>query len=197
MVDDERVGVAAPFDGPLVRASARELESRPLRLQSRALPQALAAASGWAEEDNGLLHVRGVDDGVLFVEDGIPVYDRVDVAFGIPPSLAAAGTVAIGTGHTSARYGLKSGAVVWVDSPPAPRRWLGDVQTGTGSSALGSATASDGRTRSAAASTCSSPPRPNGPSASSIRCTPTTSTTPAASPRAPCACAAAWARGAR
>jgi hypothetical protein len=108
------------------------------------LPQALAAAPGWAEEDNGLLHVRGVDDGVLFVEDGIPVYDRVDVAFGIPPSLAAAGTVAIGTGHTSARYGLKSGAVVWVDSPPAPRRWLGDVQTGTGSSALGSATASTG-----------------------------------------------------
>jgi hypothetical protein len=144
MVDDERVGVAAPVDGPLVRANARELEGRPLRLQSRALPQALAAAPGWAEEDNGLLHVRGVDDGVLFVEDGIPVYDRVDVAFGIPPSLAAAGTVAIGTGHTSARYGLKSGAVVWVDSPPAPRRWLGDVQTGTGSSGLGSATASTG-----------------------------------------------------
>jgi hypothetical protein len=145
MVDDERpVGVTAPIDRAIVMTSARELESRPLRLQSRGLPQALAAAPGWAEEDNGLLHVRGVDDGVLFVEDGIPVYDRVDVAFGIPPSLAAAGTVAIGTGHTSARYGLKSGAVVWVDSPPAPRRWLGDVQTGTGSSALGSATMSTG-----------------------------------------------------
>lgn len=145
MIDDERpVAVTAPIDRAIVRTSARELESRPLRLQSRALPQALAAAPGWAEEDNGLLHVRGVDDGVLFVEDGIPVYDRIDVAFGIPPSLAAAGTVTIGTGHTSARYGLKSGAVVWVDSPPAPRRWLGDVQTGTGSSALGSATAATG-----------------------------------------------------
>lgn len=145
MVDDERAtGSTMPIDRALVMTTARELESRPLRLQSRALPQALAAAPGWAEEDNGLLHVRGVDDGVLFVEDGIPVYDRLDVAFGIPPSLAAAGTVAIGTGHTSARYGLKSGAVVWVDSPPAPQRWLGDVQTGTGSSALGSATASTG-----------------------------------------------------
>ena len=143
--DDERpIGMTAPIDRAIVMTTARELQSRPVRLQSRALSQALASAPGWAEEDNGLLHVRGVDDGVLFVEDGIPVYDRVDVAFGIPPSLASAGTVAIGTGHTSSRYGLKSGAVVWVDSPPAPRRWMGDVQTGIGSGTLGSATASTG-----------------------------------------------------
>lgn len=143
--EDERpIGMTAPIDRATVMTTARELQSRPVRLQSRALSQALASAPGWAEEDNGLLHVRGVDDGVLFVEDGIPVYDRVDVAFGIPPSLAAAGTVTIGTGHTSARYGLKSGAVVRVDSPPAPQRWLGEAQTGTGSSTLGSLTASTG-----------------------------------------------------
>lgn len=137
-------GLPAPLDRAIAKTSARELESRPLRLQSRALPQALAASPGWAEEDNGLLHVRGVDDGVLFVEDGIPVYDRVDVAFGIPPSLAAAGTVAVATGHTPARYGLKSGAVVFVESPPAPQRWLGDVQAGSGSSDLVTTSGSTG-----------------------------------------------------
>lgn len=56
---------------------AGTLDTRPSRLDSRALPQVLAAMPGWAEEDNGLLHVRGVDDGLLYVEDGIPVYDRV------------------------------------------------------------------------------------------------------------------------
>ena len=123
---------------------AEQLDAMAARLDSRALPQALAARPGWAEEDNGLLHVRGVDDGLLYVEDGIPVYDRVDVAFGLPPSLAGAGTVSITTGHTSAQFGLKSGAVVAVDSPPAPQRWLGDAQAGSGSSALASSSASAG-----------------------------------------------------
>lgn len=143
--DDERaIGVIPAIDSPAIRASAAALRARPVRLQSRALPQALAAAPGWAEEDNGLLHVRGVDDGVLFVEDGIPVYDRLDVAFGIPPSLAGAGTVTVATGHTPAQFGLKSGAVVEVFSPPAPQRWQGDLQAGSGSSALGGLAASTG-----------------------------------------------------
>lgn len=124
--------------------AAEQLDAMAARLDSRALPQALAARPGWAEEDNGLLHVRGVDDGLLYVEDGIPVYDRVDVAFGLPPSLAGAGTVSITTGHTPAQFGLKSGAVIAVDSPPAPQRWLGDAQAGSGSSALANSSASAG-----------------------------------------------------
>ncbi|MEZ5293741.1 MAG: TonB-dependent receptor [Vicinamibacterales bacterium] len=145
LMDDVTVaGLAAPLERSVVQMGARELDSRPLRLQSRALPQALASAPGWAEEDNGLLHVRGVDDGVLFVEDGIPVYDRLDVAFGIPPSLAAAGTVDVATGHTPAQFGLKSGAVVVVNSPPAPQRWRGEARGGSGSSDLASTSASAG-----------------------------------------------------
>ncbi len=120
------------------------LRSRPVRLQSRALPQALAMAPGWAEEDNGLLHVRGVDDGILYVEDGVPIYDRLDVAFGIPPALAGIGTVSVTTGHTPAQFGLKSGAVIQVFSPPAPDRWSGEIQSGAGSSALASGAAAGG-----------------------------------------------------
>jgi len=51
------------------------LRQLPTRLPSRGVQQLLATLPGWASEDNGLLHVRGVDDGFLYVEDGVPVYD--------------------------------------------------------------------------------------------------------------------------
>lgn len=140
----EVVGAASTIDRALATASGEMLRTQPVRMQSRALPQALATMPGWAEEDNGLLHVRGVDDGVLYVEDGVPIYDRLDVAFGVPPSLAGVGTVTVTTGHTPAQFGLKSGSVVQVFSPPARDAWAGEVQSGSGSSALGSVAVSTG-----------------------------------------------------
>ncbi|MEZ5419366.1 MAG: TonB-dependent receptor [Vicinamibacterales bacterium] len=133
-----------PLDHASVTSSATTLRALPTPLATRALPRALAATPGWAEEDNGLLHVRGVDDGLLYVEDGVPVYDRVDVAFGLPPSLPGAGTVTITTGHTPAQFGLKSGAVVFVDSLPSPGRWVGETRAGSGSSDLASTSAAAG-----------------------------------------------------
>lgn len=127
------------------KASAGEiLRDLPARLQTRALPQAIAAMPGFAEEDNGLLHVRGVDDGVLYVQDGIPIYDRLDVAFGIPPALADLGTVAVTTGHTPASFGLKAGAVVEIFAPPPSETWRSQLQIGGGSSDLGGGAGSAG-----------------------------------------------------
>ena len=60
--------------------SGEALRDAPARLSSRSLQQMLATLPGWASEDNGLVHVRGVDDGFLYVEDGVPVYDRVESA---------------------------------------------------------------------------------------------------------------------
>lgn len=133
-----------PLDHASLTSSARTLNALPTPLATRGLPRALAATPGWAEEDNGLLHVRGVDDGVLFVEDGVPVYDRVDVAFGLPPSLTGAGTVTVTTGHTPASFGLKSGALVFIDAPPAPGRWIGVGQAGGGSRGMATTSASAG-----------------------------------------------------
>lgn len=145
LYDHELVrGASGPFDRARSTTGGDRLRQLPARLQSRALPQALAAMPGWAEEDNGLLHVRGVDDGVLYVEDGIPVYDRLDVAFGIPPALADIGTVAVTTGHTPAAFGLKAGAVVEIATPPASEQWRGQVQGGGGSSDLGGGAVSGG-----------------------------------------------------
>jgi len=44
---------------------------------SRQLRQIVATTPGMVTENDGLLHVRGVDDGVLYVVDGIPIMDRV------------------------------------------------------------------------------------------------------------------------
>src|SRR5207247_5341868 len=68
------------------------LRQMPTRLPSRGVQQLLATLPGWAREDNGVLHVRGVDDGVLYVEDGVPVYDRIDTLFGIAPRPERVGT---------------------------------------------------------------------------------------------------------
>jgi TonB dependent receptor/Carboxypeptidase regulatory-like domain len=134
---DEFTRIQSALDGEILR-------DLPARLQTRALPQAIASLPGFAEEDNGLLHVRGVDDGVLYVEDGIPIYDRLDVAFGIPPGLADLGAVAVTTGHTPAAFGLKAGAVVEITAPPASEDWRGQVQGGGGSSELAGGAVSGG-----------------------------------------------------
>ena len=109
----------------------------PTRMPSRGVQQVLATLPGWGSEDNGLLHVRGVDDGVLYVEDGLPVYDRMDALFGIAPDPASIGSLNVLTGYIPPEYGLKSGAVIEVQSSTTPRtEWVGTVDTGIGSDAV-------------------------------------------------------------
>jgi outer membrane receptor protein involved in Fe transport len=112
------------------------LRQLPTRLPSRGVQQVLATLPGWASEDNGLLHVRGADDGVLYVEDGVPVYDRVDALFGVAPDPASIGSINVLTGYIPPEYGLKSGAVIEVQSSTASRTgWAGSVDVGVGSDA--------------------------------------------------------------
>ena len=109
----------------------------PTRMPSRGVQQVLATLPGWGSEDNGLLHVRGVDDGVLYVEDGLPVYDRMDALFGIAPDPASIGSLNVLTGYIPPEYRLKSGAVIEVQSSTTPRtEWVGTVDTGIGSDAV-------------------------------------------------------------
>jgi hypothetical protein len=42
------------------------------------LQRVIATAPGWTTQNNGLLHIRGVDDGILYVVDGIPTVDRLE-----------------------------------------------------------------------------------------------------------------------
>src|SRR5262249_16292476 len=54
------------------------IRSRPSVVRSHRLQDLIATAPGWVTENNGLIHIRGVDDGVLYVHDGIPIVDRLD-----------------------------------------------------------------------------------------------------------------------
>ena len=106
----------------------------PARLRSRGLQDAIATAQGWATEDNGLLHVRGVDDGFLYVIDGVPVYERLDGLFGMTPDPAMVDTLTIVTGNIPAEYGWKAGGVLEVRSAAgAADDWSGSIDAGAGS----------------------------------------------------------------
>ena len=88
----------------------------PARLRSRGLQDAIATTPGWATEDNGLLHVRGVDDGFLYVIDGVPVYERIDGLFGVSPDPALVDAVTVSTGYIPPEFGFKAGGVIEVRS---------------------------------------------------------------------------------
>jgi hypothetical protein len=46
-----------------VTLGGESVRRAPIRISSRGLQDAVATTPGWASEDNGLLHARGVDDG--------------------------------------------------------------------------------------------------------------------------------------
>jgi hypothetical protein len=137
----ETVVVEGTADAPSVTTRATiagdALRQMPTRLPSRGVQQLLATLPGWASEDNGVLHVRGVDDGVLYVEDGVPVYDRLDTTFGIAPDPAGIGSMNVLTGYIPPEFGLKAGAVIEVQSSTAQRTgWVANLDAGIGSDAL-------------------------------------------------------------
>ena len=124
----------APSVATRTTLAGSSVQQMPSALRSRALQDALATLPGWASEDNGLLHVRGVDDGLLYVQDGVPVYDRVDAVFGIATDPASVATVHVLTGYIPPEFGLKSGAVIEVQSASSrPSEWIGSVDVGLGS----------------------------------------------------------------
>ena len=80
----------------------------------RSVQQIISTLPGWTSQNNGLLHIRGVDDGILFVVDGVPVADRFDstMASGLDTEMISSMNVL--TGNLPAEFGGKSGAVVTI-----------------------------------------------------------------------------------
>ena len=74
----------------------------------------IATAPGWLLEDNGLLHIRGVDDGIVYVVDGIPNISRLDSLSASSFDIEMARTVNVLTGNIPAEFGGRSGAVITI-----------------------------------------------------------------------------------
>jgi TonB dependent receptor/Carboxypeptidase regulatory-like domain len=106
----------------------------PVYLQSRGLQAAVATLPGFSTEDSGLLHHRGVDDGILYVQDGLPIYDRIDTSFGVAPGSSTMTSINVLTGYIPPEFGFKSGGVVEVRSEAGLRdSWSGTFDLGLGS----------------------------------------------------------------
>ena len=97
--------------------------------------QALVSTTpGWSTENDGLMHIRGVDDGTLYVVGGVPTPDRVDGLFAGSFNTDAISSLDVITGNIPAEFGNRSGAVVVVQ----PRSGLNTPLTGTFSLGAGS-----------------------------------------------------------
>ena len=53
----------------------------PIVVRRDQLQALISSTPGWNTENDGLMHIRGVDDGTLYVVDGMPSPDRVDGLF--------------------------------------------------------------------------------------------------------------------
>ena len=119
----ESVSIVA--DEPLVQPDSSGTETtidesfirrQPGAAGGRQLQNVIATAPGWRMENDGLLHVRGVDDGILYVVDGVPVTDRQDVTSGNSYGTEMIRSLDVITGNIPAEFGGRSGAVVAVQS---------------------------------------------------------------------------------
>lgn len=137
----EQVTVSAPDAGPpgtttRVTVGGDAVRRAPARLRVRGVQDAIAAVAGWSTEDNGLLHVRGVDDGFLYVIDGVPVYERLDARFGMAPDPDTIDSLNVVTGYIPPEFGWKAGGVIEVRSALRPAaRWAGTLEAGLGTDA--------------------------------------------------------------
>jgi outer membrane receptor protein involved in Fe transport len=158
---DVTLELAGPDEQVMVRAVSPLVDERSPSLTTRLdeafierfpglrpgaeLQQLIATAPGWSSEDNGLLHARGVDDGFLFVLDGMPQVDRADTFFSSAVDVDALESVEILDGHLPVEYGFASGGVIRI----VPRTglegdWNGTLSLRGGSEATGSVAATAG-----------------------------------------------------
>jgi outer membrane receptor protein involved in Fe transport len=136
-VTDRVLVEGTPLDETLSRGTiaGSSIASVPARLRSRALQDVVATLPGWFTEDNGLLHVRGVDDGFLYVIDGIPIYERIDAVSGIAPDLSSVSTLNVVTGYVPPEFGHKAGGVIELRSASA-ESWNASIDATGGSDTL-------------------------------------------------------------
>jgi outer membrane receptor protein involved in Fe transport len=141
----DRVTVEGVHDDATSRGSlgAESIARVPSRVRSRALQEVLATLPGWSTEDNGLVHTRGVDDGFLYVIDGIPVYERLDALSGIAPDVSSIASLNVVTGYIPPEYGYKSGGVIDVRSSIASE-WAASADVVFGDDAARDASAALG-----------------------------------------------------
>ena len=156
MATEEAVTVrAAPnIVGQDVLRTETVLEQSSIKISSamtvrNPLQAAVATTPGWTTENDGLMHIRGVDDGALYVVDGVPTPDRMDALSAPAFQTDTVSSLDIITGNIPAEFGGRSGAVIVVQPKSGIDTPLnGTVNLGGGSfhnQQLGATLASGGK----------------------------------------------------
>lgn len=105
----------------------RDIKLTPGVVRRDQLQALVSTTPGWNTENDGLMHIRGVDDGTLYVVGGVPTPDRVDGLFAGSFNTDAITSLDIITGNIPAEFGDRSGAVVVVQ----PKSGLATPLNGT------------------------------------------------------------------
>lgn len=127
LVEEDSSSTETDLDETFIRHSPGA--NRPNQLQ-----RLIATTPGWFAEDNGLLHIRGVDDGIIYVIDGIPTVSRLDTLSASAFDTEMVRSLNVLTGNIPAEFGGRSGAVITIQPKSGIDIPLnGSVSVGTGS----------------------------------------------------------------
>src|SRR5262249_53308042 len=91
--------------------STNVIQRAPRLNRGRQLQELIATTPGTATENNGLLHLRGVDDGLLFVLDGIPIADRLDAVSSSAFDVDTINALQVISGNIPAEFGGRNAGV--------------------------------------------------------------------------------------
>src|SRR5215475_11986167 len=136
--------------GPESASSATTLPANligraPSLNRGRQLQELVATAPGMATESNGLVHVRGVDDGILYVLDGVPVADRLDALSASSFDADTINSLQVITGGIPAEFGGRNAAVVIVHPKSGiDQKVVGSLRAGAGDFGAGDIAAAFG-----------------------------------------------------
>src|SRR5215475_14242823 len=97
------------------------------------LQELIATTPSVATENNGLIHIRGVDDGILYVLDGVPVADRLDALSASSFDTDTINSMQVITGGIPAEFGGRNAAVVIVRPKSGiDQKVVGSLRAGAG-----------------------------------------------------------------
>ncbi|HZF38607.1 MAG TPA: TonB-dependent receptor, partial [Blastocatellia bacterium] len=113
--------------------------------RGRQLQELIATAPGMATENNGLVHIRGVDDGALYVLDGVPITDRLDAVSASSFDTDTINSLQVITGNIPAEFGGRNGGVIIIQPKSGiDENVYGSIRAGLGDFGAGDIAAAFG-----------------------------------------------------
>lgn len=123
---------SAPEPANATRLDAARIEMAPTTTVGRALGDLVSLTPGVTIQHNGLMHVRGIEDGLLYVVNGVPLGDRLDALHATGFDTEGIDGLEVMAGHMPAEFGGRNAAVVAVEFRSPLERPRASVSLGAG-----------------------------------------------------------------